>query len=87
MSQSALIAEQTKYRQVLLKALQPYESHVAFVERLAYWDRPLHTVGAAIVFTIALKWVSFFLNFIYIIIIITRTSFLGFFANTDWSCC
>lgn len=81
MSSAAVIAEQTRYRQALEKALKPYESHVAFMERLAYWDNPLHTVGAAIIFTIAL---NIFVNVVNSTTVVTFLAILGGTLLLGW---
>jgi len=78
---AAVIAEQTKYRQALEKALKPYESQVAFVERLAYWDSPLHTVGAVIVFTIAL---NILVNLVNSTTVVTFLAILGGALLLGW---
>lgn len=78
---AAVIAEQTKYRQALEKALKPYESQIAFVERLAYWENPLHTVGAAIVFTIAL---NIFVNLVNSTTVVTLLAILGGTLLLGW---
>jgi len=54
MTQNA-IAEETRYRKALEKALQPYESYFAFVEKLAYWENPVFTLSAVIAYSLSIS--------------------------------
>lgn len=49
------IAEETRYRKALEKALQPYESYFAFAEKLAYWENPVFTLSAVIAYSLSIS--------------------------------